>query len=46
MSLGTRIALARGLSGQVNVTHRPAAPYGRNATATDVALTYTARFGR
>jgi len=46
VSLGTRTRLARGLFGQVNVTHRPSAPYGRSTTATDVALTYTARFGK
>ena len=43
VALGTRIALPAGLHAQVNVTHRPSAPYARNATATDAALTYSVR---
>lgn len=44
LAVGTRIRLAPGLFGQVNVTHRPSAPYAPNATATDVAFTYTGRY--
>jgi hypothetical protein len=46
LSLGTRVKVLRGLFAQVNVTHRPSAPYAPAAIATDVALTYTARYPR
>jgi hypothetical protein len=42
-ALGTRVKVLPGVFAQVNVTHRPSAPYAPNATATDVALTYTLR---
>jgi hypothetical protein len=43
VSLGTRVKVLPGLFAQLNVTHRPPAPYADDATATDVALTYTLR---
>lgn len=43
ITLGARVRLGGGLYAQANVTHRPSEPYGRNATATDVALTYSVR---
>ena len=44
LAVGTRIKLIESLYAQANVTHRPSEPYARNATATDVALTYTVRY--
>ena len=44
IALGGRLKLADGLHAQLNVTHRPSAPYGQNVTATDAAVTYTFRF--
>ena len=46
LAVGTRIKLIESLYAQANVTHRPSEPYARNATATDVALTYTVRYRR
>jgi hypothetical protein len=43
VSLGSRVKVLPGLFAQVNVTHRPPAPYANDVTATDVALTYTIR---
>jgi hypothetical protein len=46
LSAGTRVKVAEGLFVEAGVTRRPSAPYGPVATATDVALTYTARYHR
>jgi hypothetical protein len=46
LALGARLKLTEGLHAQMNVTHRPDAPYGQNVTATDVAITYTVRVPR
>jgi hypothetical protein len=43
-SLGARVKLVQGFFAQVNVTHRPSVPYGPSVSATDIALTYTARY--
>jgi hypothetical protein len=43
-SLGTRVKVLPGLFAQVNVTRRPSVAYGPVVTATDIALTYTARY--
>jgi hypothetical protein len=45
-AVGARVKVARGLYGQINVTHRPGEPYGHAVTATDVAFTYTTRYPR
>jgi hypothetical protein len=43
-ALGTRVKVLPGLFAQVNATRRPSVPYGPSVSATDIALTYTARY--